>query len=63
MRQAAQLACRMASEKIDAIYASDLRRAMDTATILADSHHLGLSPIPSCARSTSASVKASHLMR
>lgn len=40
IRQAEQLRDRLATEKIDAIYASDLRRASATAEIIASQHHL-----------------------
>jgi alpha-ribazole phosphatase len=45
IRQAGQLACRLAGDLIDLVYSSDLRRAMDTAAILAESHRL---PVVSC---------------
>lgn len=44
--QAERASERLAGEKISAIYASDLSRAMDTARIIAAPH--GLTPIPDC---------------
>ena len=45
IRQAEELAHRLASEPIDLVYSSDLRRATDTASIVAGSHRL---PVVSC---------------
>ncbi len=45
-RQAEALARRLAREKIDAIYASDLQRAWETATIIAAPHGLEVRPEP-----------------
>ena len=42
IRQAEQLRDRLASRRIDAAYASNLRRAHLTAEIIASSHHLGI---------------------
>ena len=40
LRQAEQLRCRLAAEKIDAIYSSDMSRASVTAEIIASEHQL-----------------------
>ena len=40
LRQAEQLRCRLAAEKIDAIYSSDMSRASATAEIIASEHQL-----------------------
>ncbi|MGE5372823.1 MAG: histidine phosphatase family protein [Solirubrobacterales bacterium] len=44
--QAAQVAGRLAAEKIDAVYASDLSRAYDTAVIVAEQHRLPVQKVP-----------------
>jgi len=46
LRQAERLQRRLAREEIDAVYSSDLRRALDTATIIARRHHLSVVPCP-----------------
>jgi broad specificity phosphatase PhoE len=46
IRQAEQLAHRLAGEAIDLIHSSDLRRAMDTAAIIAGRHHMSVVPCP-----------------
>ena len=43
-RQSERLRDRLASEKIDAIYTSDLKRAMETARIIAAPHNLEVVP-------------------
>ena len=45
IRQAEELAHRLAREPIDLVYSSDLRRATDTASIVAGGHRL---PVVSC---------------
>ena len=45
-QQAARTAEFLADRKVDAVYASDLSRAFDTAAIIADSHHLRVIPEP-----------------
>ncbi|MGB9792453.1 MAG: alpha-ribazole phosphatase [Thermacetogeniaceae bacterium] len=45
-KQAYALAKRLANENIDAIYASDLRRALETASILAVPHKLPVQALP-----------------
>jgi alpha-ribazole phosphatase len=40
------LAQRLAKEEIKAIYASDLKRALETAEILAEPHHLTVETLP-----------------
>lgn len=44
--QARQVARRMASEQVDAVVSSDLRRAVQTAEIIAASHHLPVVTTP-----------------
>ena len=44
--QAEQLRDRLAMEKIDAIYSSELKRATDTAVIIATRHNLKVTPCP-----------------
>jgi len=44
IKQAERLRERLQGEKVAAIYASDLRRAMETAQIIASGHHLGVTP-------------------
>jgi len=46
IRQAEQLERRLAGEEIDLVYSSDLRRAMDTAAVIAGRHHLSVAPCP-----------------
>jgi broad specificity phosphatase PhoE len=46
LRQAERLQRRLAREEIDAVYSSDLRRALDTATIIGKCHHLSAVPCP-----------------
>lgn len=46
LEQAGRLSARMASEKLDAFYASDLSRAMETARITADPHGREVNPVP-----------------
>lgn len=46
MRQAERLAQRLAGEQIGLVYTSDLRRAIDTATVIASHHHLPVVPCP-----------------
>jgi alpha-ribazole phosphatase/probable phosphoglycerate mutase len=43
-QQARQLAARLAGEKLDTIYSSDLQRAMDTAAIIAAPHGCAARP-------------------
>lgn len=45
-RQAAALARRLAREEIHAVYASDLQRAWETATVIAAPHGLSVHPEP-----------------
>ncbi len=45
-RQARQLALQLKDEPIDAFVASDLKRAVDTCTILAEAHHLPVTTTP-----------------
>ena len=45
-RQAALLAERLASQKIDAVYASDLERSRETAMLIAEKHALNVTPEP-----------------
>ena len=45
-KQAERIAQRLASQKIDAIYASDLERAWETAAIIAAKHNLAVAPEP-----------------
>jgi len=42
LKQAERLRDRLLTEKIDAIYSSDLKRALVTAEIIASRHHLGV---------------------
>lgn len=44
--QAGKLSARMSTEKIDAFYASDLSRALETAHIVAGPHGLPVLPVP-----------------
>ena len=54
--QARELARQLADVPLEAVYASDLRRARDTAAVVAEAHRLDVVATPgSCARSTSAS--------
>jgi broad specificity phosphatase PhoE len=46
IRQAGQLAQRLAGEEIGLVYSSDLRRAMDTASVVVGGHHLSAVPCP-----------------
>ncbi len=46
IRQAHELSQRLKEEAIDAFVASDLRRAVDTCTILAEPHHLPVVTTP-----------------
>ena len=46
MQQALALRSRMAREEIDAIYASDLQRAWQTASVIVARHGLGVRPEP-----------------
>jgi len=45
-KQAQLLAQRLAKEEIKAVYASDLRRALETAKILAEPHNLAVETLP-----------------
>ncbi len=45
-RQAEAVAARLATEKIDSVYASDLSRAYKTAQCIADKHNLPVSLVP-----------------
>jgi alpha-ribazole phosphatase len=44
--QAAQLAARLAGEALDVIYSSDLKRACETAQVIAAPHGLDVQPTP-----------------
>lgn len=46
IRQAEELACRLGGEEIDAVYSSDLHRALDTATVIAKSRQLSVVTCP-----------------
>lgn len=46
IEQAKKVAARLAGEKIDAVYASDLRRAFKTAEYIADVHQLPVIAVP-----------------
>ena len=46
LRQAERLRRRLAREEIDAVYSSDLQRALHTATIIARRHDLSVVPCP-----------------
>jgi broad specificity phosphatase PhoE len=46
IRQAGQLASRLAGEEIGLVHSSDLRRAMATAAIIAQSRHVPVVPCP-----------------
>src|SRR4051794_7041171 len=43
-RQAAEIADRLATMRIEAVYSSDLRRALETATAIAKMHDLAVHP-------------------
>jgi len=45
-RQAVEVARRLATHRIDAVYSSDLRRAVDTAQAIADTHGLQVATDP-----------------
>jgi broad specificity phosphatase PhoE len=46
LRQAERLRIRLAAEEIGVVYSSDLRRALDTAAIIAAPHRLSVVPCP-----------------
>lgn len=46
VQQAERLRQRLSAERIDAVFSSDLKRALDTATIIASPHHVPVSPCP-----------------
>ncbi len=46
LEQAGRLRDRLAAEKIEAVYSSDLKRALDTATVVALPHRLAVMPCP-----------------
>ena len=46
LKQAGNLCRRLAKEKVDAVYSSDLRRAVDTAAVIAMPHRLPVVPCP-----------------
>jgi broad specificity phosphatase PhoE len=46
LAQAEKVGKRLAGEDIGVIYSSDLKRALDAATVIAESHHLSVVPCP-----------------
>jgi broad specificity phosphatase PhoE len=61
--QAQALAQQLRDTPFDAVYTSDLRRAHETAEIVAAPHGVPVARIKGCARSTSARSRASRTRR